>query len=715
MPLAIGDKLGPYEIVSLIGQGGMGAVYRARDPRLGRDVAIKLLHEKHSDRLEREARAVAALNHPHICAIHDIGPNYLVMEYVEGAQLKGPLPQAEAIRLAVQIAQALAAAHAKGITHRDLKPANILVTASGVKLLDFGLAKLTVPEDSDSTRTIAGTVLGTAAYMSPEQAQGQPADARSDIFSFGAVLYEMLSGRRAFSSNTSVSTMAAILHKEPEPLDAAPALQSIVSRCLKKTPADRFESAAELGLALEKASAMPGDKVPSIAVLPFADMSADKDHEWFSDGLAEEIINLLAHIPGLKVIARTSAFAFKGKNEDVRKIAETLGVSSVLEGSVRRAGSRLRITAQLIHAADGTHLWSERFDREMTDVFAIQDEIAEAITAALKVTLAVASKRERYQPKLAAYEAYMKARHHWGKVTPESLARCREYYEQAIALDPQFALAYVGLGEYFMLMCFGAALVPAHEAMPKTRALAQEALRIDPSLPEAQAMLGAMAGLYDFDWKEAEQFFRSAMASDPVKPWARVYYAYFYLKPTGRLERAIEELEQALGEDPLNLMSSLLFAVCLHYSRRFEDASAECYRILGLDDGYWWAYWLLATAFVARGMLTEALPMAEKAYSLAPWNVNAISILAAVLQLTGKNNRAEELLHSFRSAPIAYAAPRGLMYFYLDCGEIDLAADWAEKSLLERDPQTVVAAFDYFRSSPRWPALAKMMNLPETP
>jgi eukaryotic-like serine/threonine-protein kinase len=347
MPLSPGHRLGPYEILVPIGAGGMGEVWKARDTRLNRTVAVKQLKATHTARFEQEARAIAALNHPHICQIHDIGPDYLVLEYIEGQALKGPLGVGEAVRLAAQIAEAVDAAHRKGVIHRDLKPANILVTSEGsVKLLDFGLAKQVA--DSDETATTDGTVMGTAAYMAPEQAEGKPLDARSDVFSFGAVLYELLSGRRAFRGENSISTMAAILHKEPAPLDAPFALQEIVKRCLAKQPGQRYQTMAEIRAALESISGKLEEQQPSIAVLPFANMSSDPDDEYFSDGLAEEILNLLAQVAGLKVISRTSAFAFKGKNEDIRKIAEALGVTNVLEGSVRRAGSRLRITAQLI-------------------------------------------------------------------------------------------------------------------------------------------------------------------------------------------------------------------------------------------------------------------------------------------------------------------------------------------------------------------------------
>jgi serine/threonine protein kinase len=334
MPLAPGTQLGPYEILAPIGSGGMGEVWKARDPRLGRIVAIKRLHGQHGERFEQEARAIAALNHPHICQIFDVGLDYLVLEYIDGKPLAGPLPVDEAVRLALQITSALEEAHGRGILHRDLKPANILVTAKGsAKLLDFGLAKLADAPDSDLTKTVEGTVMGTAAYMAPEQIEGKPCDARSDVFSFGAVLYEMLAGIRAFDG------MASVLRDDPKP---PPALGSLVLRCLAKQPGQRFQTIAEVKAALElAASAKAAEKTPSIAVLPFANMSRDADDEYFSDGLAEEILNALMQIAGLKVIARTSAFAFKGKNEDIRRIAEALGVTNVLEGSVRRAGTRL--------------------------------------------------------------------------------------------------------------------------------------------------------------------------------------------------------------------------------------------------------------------------------------------------------------------------------------------------------------------------------------
>jgi TolB-like protein len=540
LALTPGARLGAYEIVSALGAGGMGEVYRARDTRLERDVAIKVLPEAFAtdpDRLrrfEQEARAIAALNHPHICQIHDIGPGYLVLEYVEGESLHGAMAVEQALRLALQIVSALEAAHRRGILHRDLKPANIMVTREGTaKLLDFGLAKpMGSPEGGpqDVTRTVEGTVLGTTAYMSPEQAEGKPLDARSDVFGFGAVLYEMLSGTRAFAGHTAAQVVSAVLRDDPPPLLAPAALDRIVRRCLQKEPAQRFQTMADVRTALEQLSVKPVDQQPSIAVLPFADMSAGKDHEWFSDGLAEEIINALAQIPGLKVIARTSAFAFKGKQKDIRRIAEALGVTNVLEGSVRKAGSCIRVTAQLITAADGSHLWSERYDREMTDVFAIQDEIAQAIAGALQLKLAAKPANARHTPKLPAYEALLKGRHRMLRHSVESLARAKDSFEQAMALDPDYAEPHANLGfNYFLQVMTG--MRSLRETMPLVRAEAKEALNLDPAESGPHFLLGAVAAAYEYDWKRAADHFAIAMAGTSVSAETHWAYASLYLQP----------------------------------------------------------------------------------------------------------------------------------------------------------------------------------------
>jgi serine/threonine protein kinase/Tfp pilus assembly protein PilF len=720
MPLSAGDRLGPYEILALIGTGGMGEVYKARDTRLDRTVAIKRLKGQHTARFEQEARAIAALNHPNICTLHDIGPDYLVMEYVEGKPLQGPLRVEDAMKLALQIAAALEEAHGRGILHRDLKPGNILVTGKGAaKLVDFGLAKLITDSESDVTKTIEGTVMGTAAYMAPEQAEGKPLDARSDIFSFGAVLYEMLSGTRVFGGTSTAQVLSAVLRDEPAPLPAAlkiPAeLDRVIRRCLRKAPADRFQTMAEVKGALGQVSLRTSEEQPSIAVLPFANMSADKDNEYFSDGLSEEIINALAHIPGLQVTARTSAFAFRGKEQDIRKVAEALDVRTILEGSVRRAGNRIRVTAQLINAVDGYHLWSERYDRELADVFAIQDEIAQAIAAALQMKLSAQPARQ-YTPELPAYEAYLKGRHHMARFTPESMARSRECFEQAIALDPKFALAHSELGNCFLQRTLSGFL-PAHEAMPLVRDAAKRALDVDPALPEAQALLGTVAGVYDLDWREAERRFRLALARDPVPAYVHQLYGFFYLLANGRSREAAEELERARKQDPLAVSVRTHLGNSLLAAGREAEAEAEFRQILELDESFWPARMNMIMIHALRGELVEALAYAEKAYTAAPGFPQAIGLLAGVLALSGDTGRAEAILEKLRPGQ-AYGAPRALALYHLLCGEVEKAADWTGKAIQQRDPLMMLflryPVGKPLRSSPRWPALAKMMNLPGT-
>jgi serine/threonine-protein kinase len=554
-------------------------VYKARDTRLDRTVAIKVAAAKFSERFEREARAVAALNHPHICTLYDVGPDYLVMEYVDGATVSGPMPVGQALKLAIQIAGALEEAHAKGILHRDLKPANILVTAKGTaKLLDFGLAKLAA--DSDGTQTMAGGLMGTPMYMAPEQADGKPADRRSDVFSFGAVLYEMLAGRRAFDS------LAAVVRDSPKPVDAPGEVARIVTRCLAKSPADRFQSMADLKAALERISAQPAERQPSIAVLPFANMSRDPDDEYFSDGLAEEIINTLAHLPGLKVTARTSAFAFRGKEQDITKIAEMLHVRTILEGSVRRSGSRIRVTAQLINAEDGYHLWSERYDREMADVFAMQDEIAAAIARALEVKLVGKPAGRQHLPDLRAYEAFLKARHELLKVDPESAARGRRLLEQAIALDPAYSEPYGELGSCYVLQAL-TGLRSAREAMPAARARAQNALERSASDARAHGVLCSVAGLYDYDWKEAAEQYRLALAVEAVPGEVRARCALAYLVPLSRFQEALEQLETALEHDPLNGFVRSTFALVLAFGGMHDRARIEAQKVIEVDANLW--------------------------------------------------------------------------------------------------------------------------------
>jgi serine/threonine-protein kinase len=693
-----GTQLGPYTILELLGAGGMGEVWKARDTRLDRIVAIKRLKDEHGARFQQEARAVAALNHPHICQIYDVGPDYLVMEYVEGRPLRGPLAAKEVTELALQIAGALEEAHAAGILHRDLKPANILVTPKGAaKLLDFGLAKLL--RDGDATQTFA--ISGTPLYMSPEQAEGNVLDARSDVFSFGAVLFELIAGQRPFDS------LGAVLRDEPRALRTAPDLERLVLRCLRKAPEDRYQTVHEITTALKQCGNHPAEQQPSIAVLPFVNMSADKDNEYFSDGLAEEILNALAQVQGLKVIARTSSFAFRGKEQDITKIAEALRVRTVLEGSVRRSGNRIRVTAQLIEAHEGTHLWSERYDRQIEDLFAVQDEIAGAIAVALQVKLFPGRLGKAYKPSLPAYEALLKGRYHLQRNTPEAHRAAKVFLEQAVELDPRYARAHAELGVFYLVS--GAwGLGSVAEAMTLAKQQAGKAFHIDPEEPQCNVVLGAVSALYDFDWKRGTEHFRRAMASESVPADTNARYAMFCLAPLGRLEEAKTEMEHAIEKDPLSFLWRSMLAMILSNLGRHEQAIAEARKALDINEHGWLAYLWMGIAYLCLGRLEDARQAAESGHRLAPWLSHGAGILAAVLRLSGEPV-PQELLDT--------AGPGGMAVYHIFASEIDAAADNYEKAVEQHDIILLAlnagALFKPLRESSRWPAIAAMMKLPE--
>jgi len=710
--------LGPYEIVALLGAGGMGEVYKARDTRLDRTVAIKVLpapvaHDSDRlDRFEHEARAIASLNHPHICQLYDIGPGYLVLEYIDGQPLRGPVAAPEAVRQAIQVARALEAAHDRGILHRDLKPTNVLITRDGtVKLLDFGLAKLLRPtrEDPDDlthmvAKTIAGVVMGSPGYMSPEQAAGKPLDVRSDVFSFGIVLHELLSGVRASGEGDTFRSG-----------QAPPALARIVQRCLAANPRERFQTMAEVRAVLEHASteltSAPGEHKPSIAVLPFANMSADKENEYFGDGLAEEVINALAQMPGLRVAGRTSSFLFRGKDVELAEVGRRLNVEHLLEGSVRRAGNRVRVTAQLIKVADGFHLWSERYDREWTDIFAIQDEITHAITSALRIRLSAdSSTSARHQPNLRAYEAYLEARELWSRAFPGSFAQTQALLEHAITLDPQFALPYSLLGGcYTMLANLG--FKPAHEVMPLARAAEERALGVDPALPEAHALLGVCAGCFGHDWIGAEREWRLAMAREPMSRDVRFWYGNHYLLPIGRVAEAVEIMGRALEEDPLNLLYRHLYARGLRHLGRLDAAEAELRGILDVDANFPWALETLGAVRAQQGNSEEALAFTERAHVVTPWSNTVMGQLAALLELTGDRKRAAALLQTLGTGE-AYGASTGLAIFHAMRGDAEQSAEWAARGIAQRFLPLVYMLAPLLKSQRQWPALARLLNLP---
>jgi serine/threonine-protein kinase len=711
--LAPGSRLGPYEIIGAIGAGGMGEVWKALDTRVDRVVAIKRLKAEHAERFMREARAIAALNHPRICQLYDLGSDYLVMEYVEGKPLEGPLPVDEAKTLATQIAEALMAAHEKGIVHRDLKPANILVNENGAKLLDFGLAKrdaLLLGGDVtvSGAMTEHGVIAGTAAYMSPEQALGRPVDARSDVFSFGAVLYELLSGRKAFGGETALQTLTAIIHEASPVLDV-PQLDRIVKRCLAKEPGDRFQSMADVITALQQGVSDAGGRHASIAVLPFANMSRDPDDEYFSDGLAEEIINRLVHVADLKVTARTSSFAFRGKEQDIRGIADALGVRTILEGSVRRAGSRIRVTAQLINAEDGYHVWSERYDRELTDVFTIQDEIAQAIAGALQSTLG--AKPAKHTPRFPAYEALLKARHHLRAYDPQAFVRAREYCEKAIAVDPAYAAPHALIAhiDFHASTLAGKPLVAV---AADVRREAQRALDLDPFETDPHYLLAGLAAIHDYNWMEAEREIQMALAS--LSASAEVHWIRAcMLSAFGRFDESSAEMQRTVELDPLVPLWRGVLMAHLVCAERYDEALNESVTALDVSENEIHPHLGIAEAYLGLGRIDEALASAERAHRNLPQQSMGTGFLAAVLVRRGERDRADILLKKIGDAPTPIW---GRVWYHLLCSEIAEAASWYEKMIVAREIFAPIYAMSPYtaelRASSYWPRLARMMNLP---
>lgn len=526
----------------------------------------------------------------------------------------------------------------------------------------------------------------------------------------------MISGARAFAGDSVAQALSGVLRDDPAVLHTTPALQQVVKKCLAKRPSDRFQTVTDLKAALEQARTPSAQKQPSIAVLPFVNMSGDKEQEYFSDGLAEEIINALVQIPELKVTARTSAFSFKGKDLNISQIASELGVEHVLEGSVRKGGNRIRITAQLISAADGFHLWSERYDRELTDVFAVQDEISASIAWVLKQKLiSGAVSGNSYIPNIAAYEAYLKAVHRqWQHTGLESLEKTRKYYEEAAKLDSGFALPHAGLAMYYHIV--SSTFMDPMEGLVKGRHAARRALELDPSLPEAHAWLGIFAAWADFDWKEAQRRFDIAFARQPVPPILRHWYGYFYLRQMGRALEAVDQHRRALEEDPLNPVVRTGLAVSLTAAGKDEEALREARRVLELNPDFVPAYTLQALD-VTKAPLPEALAFAEKGVGLAPWSPVCAAVLAGLLTKTGEQERAAELIGRSRDTQ-ANAAPVAFVIYHLLCGEVEKAAEWTEEALEQRHPMLAMLLLTppwkaMLRTSARWPKLAKIMNLPE--
>jgi TolB-like protein/lipoprotein NlpI len=768
MLLTSGARLGSYEIVDPLGAGGMGEVYRARDARLGRDVAVKVLPAdvgSSPDRLarfEREARTVAALNHPNIVVLYsieeDAGTRFLTMELVEGRNLAalvtpGGLPMGQVLDLALPLADALTAAHEKGVVHRDLKPANVMVTREGrVKVLDFGLAKLAGPaaellhtqaETLASPISIVGEVMGTAPYMAPEQIRGETVDARADLFAFGVLLYELVAGRRPFAGHTLADVSAAILRDRPAPLarlraDLPADLERIVERCLEKNPRDRFQTALDIAnelralrrsleLGLPLAPRPASVKVASVAVLPFANRSGSADDEYFSDGLADELLGVLAKVRGLRVAARMSAFHFKGKDTTIAEVGHALNVATVLEGSVRKAGNRVRISVQLVKVSDGDHLWSEQYDRTLDDLFAVQDEIAQSVARELRTALlgeqADVGASGEMQADLAraakgrttnveAYRLFLHGRHLIARRTRADNAKGIEYLKQALALDPDFALAWSDLG----VACSREALLnwgPREECVRQTREALARALELEPELADGHAAMASVRMDYDWDWRGAEASARRALELAPGNPYV-LRIAGVLAVNQDRFEEAADLDRRALELDPLSAAGYHNLGRVLHAADRLTESEQAFRKALELAPQRVLTHAELALALLdqGRGEEARAAAMSEPFEMIRCW------VLAIVHHGLGHAAESEQALQEVIGR-FAEGSASQIAEVYAIRGETDTAFAWLDRAYADREVGLLeiksIPRFRALHGDPRWAALLRNMGFDVQP
>ena len=835
MTIAPNTKLGRYEIRAKIGEGGMGEIYLAEDTKLNRKVAIKILPAEvaaDQDRMRRfvqEAKAAAALNHPNIAHIYEIGEaaglKFIAMEFIDGQTLRqlihaGQTDQAKLLRYLQHAAEGLAKAHAAGIVHRDLKPDNVMITADGhAKVLDFGLAKLVEPQRSSGTgssdiatailkqHSKPGMILGTVGYMSPEQAQGQSVDQRSDIFSFGCILFEAVTGQRAFEGKDVIDSLNKIIREPVRPISdlnpSAPTdLQRVVRRCLAKDPDERYQTIKDVAIELKEvrrelkgaaevdttvpppsnkfgvsssggkvssaqtslpAASSPGTRassaeylvsgikqhklavvitvlvlvagaivffyfqharntevaIESIAVLPFVNQDNDPNVEYLSDGLTESIINGLTRLPNLKVSPRSSVFRYKGKETDPLKAGNELGVRAVLTGRLQQRGDDLVVSAELIDVRDNKQLWGEHYQRKISDLLAVQGDLARDISAKLRPTLSGDEQgklKRRYTDNVEAYQLYLKGRYFWLRFTPEDHKKATEYFNQAIAKDPGFALAYAGLGDTYGASATNGWISP-REGYPKGKIAAKRALEIDDTLAEAHTTAGALTMFYDLDWTAAEREYKRAIELNPSYPISYEVYSYL-LSATGRLDEAIKMAQRGADVDPLSVVLADDVSGAYYLARRYDEAIKQLEKSLEIDPNHFGGYMALGQVYEAKGMHEEAIKSLQKAIGIGGRTSGVLAPLGRAYAASGKKVEAQKILTELKEmAKQTYVSSYDLAILYVGLGDKEHALEQLNKAYEDRAGWimdiNVEPVFDSLRSDPRFAELVSRMKLPK--
>jgi serine/threonine-protein kinase len=829
MPIAKTTRLGPYKMLSPLGSGGMGEVYLAEDSRLHRKVALKILPDElasdrnRMNRFNQEAMAAAALNHPHIAHIYEIGTaegvHFIAMEYIDGHTLRHQIDERtklpEILEIVSQVSSALVAAHEASIIHRDIKPENIMVRRDGYsKLLDFGLAKLSEPQgtpvDTDAptkvmVNTTSSTVVGTANYMSPEQAKGIPLDARTDLWSLGVVLYEMVTGQLPFRGETTAETLSLILQREPTPLsrfahDLPAELERIVTKALTKDCEERYQSAKDLlidlrnlkrklevdaeiertGLpnprqfgstssgapantlrslvsALSRDATVSSNATPillnirqpkllaliiaalltlaalisaylyfgrtrrgaidSIAVLPLINVSSNSDTEYLSDGISESLINSLSQLPGVKVIASTSSLRYKGKEVDLKEVARTLGVEAILTGRVSQRDDNLLINVELIRAEDKTQIWGEQYDRKATDLLSVQREIASEIISNLRLKLSGAEQgrvTKHYTENPEAYQLYLKGRFYWNKRTGDAAKKAVEYFQQAIQIDPNYALAYAGLADAYQLLTLFADRSPA-ESFPKAKEMAKRALELDETLAEAHTSLASTLFFYDRNYPEAEREYRRAIQLNPNYATAHHWYGVTYLAKMERFEEAIAELKQAQELDPLSLPINADVGNTYIQARQYDKGIEQLRKTVEMDQNFYVAHMFLGMAYQMKGNFQDAIAEYQKARQLND-DPFVLALLGDIYAVSGRKDEALKILDQLKQlSKQRFVYAYGVALVYVGLGDKDQAFQWLEKSFQDHEARInrlkVDPLFDRLRSDARYAELIHRIGL----